>query len=354
MREIKINLENRVSTVYVGGSIDDIGRYADLSKSIIVTDVNVHRLYAERFSGIPAIVIGTGEGIKTLTTVEQIMRELIALGADRNTFILGIGGGIVSDITGFAASIFMRGLNFGFVSTTLLSQVDASVGGKNGVNIDRLKNMAGLFCQPRFVICDQSMLSTLSEEEYRNGLAELIKTACLDSAGLYDFVMQNRDALRDRDESAVEEAVYRCAAFKASVVARDERENGLRRILNLGHTTGHAVEKVHGVAHGLAVAAGIGFSLFMSKKLGLIDSSTAGQVLSLLKFFGLPAGIYDTASAGDSGRLAEAAASDKKRDGSAIKFVLLEDIGKPVVRDINLPDLDKLIYEHITCGDNCL
>lgn len=354
MREIRINLENRLSTVYAGGSIDDIGRYADLSKCIIVTDVNVHRLYSERFRGIPSIVIGTGEGIKTLATVEQIMRELIAMGADRNTFILGIGGGIVTDITGFAASIFMRGLDFGFVSTTLLAQVDASVGGKNGVNIDRLKNMAGVFCQPRFVICDQSMLSTLTEEEYRNGMAELIKTACLDSTGLYDFVCEHREDLRSRDAAAIEEAVYRCAAFKASVVTQDERETGLRRILNLGHTAGHAVEKVHGVAHGHAVAAGIGFSLFVSKKMGLINNAAAEQVVSVLKFFGLPSGIYDTASAEDAARLAEAAASDKKRDGSTVKFVLLEDIGKPVIQDIKLSDLEKLIYEHITSGENCL
>ncbi len=354
MREIRINLENRLSTVYAGGSIDDIGRYADLSKSIIVTDTNVHRLYADRFRGVPAVVIGTGEGIKTLATVEEIMREFIALGADRKTFIIGIGGGIVSDITGFAASIFMRGLDFGFVSTTLLAQVDASVGGKNGVNIDRLKNMAGVFCQPRFVICDHSMLATLSEDEYRNGMAELIKTACLDTTGLFDFVWQHREELRNRDASAVEEAVFRCAAFKASVVTQDERETGLRRILNLGHTAGHAVEKVHGVAHGHAVAAGIGFSLFMSEKYGLIDSAAAEQVISMLKFFGLPSGLYDTAGADDSAKLAEAAASDKKRDGSTVKFVLLENIGKPVVRDMNLPDLDKLINEHITCGEKCL
>ena len=354
MREIKINLGNRISTVYAGGSIDDIAQYADLSRSVIVTDVNVHRLYAHRFKDVPAIVLGTGEGIKTLATVEHILKELIALGADRNTFIIGIGGGIVSDITGFAASIFMRGLDFGFVSSTLLSQVDASVGGKNGVNIDRLKNMAGVFCQPRFVICDHAMLATLTEEEYRNGMAELIKTACLDSTGLYDFLWQHRDALRKRDGDTVEEAVYRCAAFKASVVTQDERETGLRRILNLGHTAGHAVEKVHGLSHGHAVAAGIGFSLFLSQKLGLIDSPRAREILNMLKFFGLPAGIYDTADAGDSVKLAEAAASDKKRDGSTVKFVLLGDVGKPVVQDIKLSDLDKLINEHITSGENGL
>lgn len=354
MREIKINLENRLSTVYAGGSIDDIGSCTNLSKSIIVTDVNVHRLYADRFRGVPAIVIGTGEGVKTLSTVEQIMREFIALGADRNTFILGIGGGIVSDITGFAASIFMRGLDFGFVSTTLLSQVDASVGGKNGVNIDRLKNMAGVFCQPRFVICDHTMLATLPEEEYRNGMAEMIKTACLDSEGLYDFIWQQREELKRRDTGAVEEAVYRCAAFKASVVAQDERETGLRRILNLGHTAGHAVEKVHGVAHGHAVAAGIGFSLFMSQKFGLIESGAAEKIISMLRFFGLPAGLSDAASAGDSAKLAAAASSDKKRDGNTVRFVLLEGIGRPLVREINLSDLDTLIYEHITCGEKCL
>ena len=354
MREIKINLENRLSTVYAGGSIDDLAGYADPSKNIIVTDTNVHRLYADRFKGIPAIVIGTGEGIKTLATVEEIIREFISLGADRNTFITGIGGGIVSDITGFAASIFMRGLDFGFVSTTLLAQVDASVGGKNGVNIDRLKNMAGVFCQPRFVICDHSMLATLEEEEYRNGMAELVKTACLENSGLFDFVWQHREPLRERDASAVEEAVYRCAQFKASVVTMDERETGLRRILNLGHTAGHALEKVHGVAHGHAVAAGIGFSLFMSQKFGLIDNAQSERILSMLKFFGLPSGLYDTAAAADSARLAEAAASDKKRDGSSVKFVLLEGTGRPVVRDISLSDLNRLIREHIITRKNYL
>ena len=353
MREIRINLENRLSTVYAGGSIDDIARLADLSKSIIITDGNVHRLYSHRYKDVPVIVIGTGEGIKTLSTVEEIIRELIRLGADRNTFIIGIGGGIVSDITGFAASIFMRGLNFGFVSSTLLSQVDASVGGKNGVNIDRLKNMAGVFCQPKFVICDHAMLSTLPEEEYRNGMAELIKTACLDSAGLFDYVWNNREKLKNRDSGAVEEAVYRCASYKAAVVTEDERETGLRRVLNLGHTGGHAIEKVHGVAHGHAVAAGIGFSLFMSEKLGLLNRNVSGEILAMLKYFGLPCGIYDVALPDDSARLAEAAASDKKRDGDSVRFVLLEGIGKPVIKDFMLSELPGLIYEHIINGEKC-
>lgn len=352
MREIKIDLGSRTSSVYAGGSIDQMARYADLSRSVIVTDENVHRLYREMYSGTPAIVIGTGEGIKTLATVEYILRELIALGADRNTFIIGIGGGIVCDITGFAASIFMRGLDFGFVSTTLLSQVDASVGGKNGVNIDRLKNMAGVFCQPKFVICDHDMLKTLPEEEYRNGMAELIKTACLDSGGLFEHTWNNREKLKNRDASAIEEAVYMCAAFKASVVTQDERETGLRRILNLGHTAGHAVEKVHGVAHGHAVAEGMGFALFLSEKLGLLSGSVSSRILSMIDYFGLPSGIHHTASPADADRLAEAAASDKKKEGSIVKFVLLEDIGKPVIMDIKLSDLSGLIHEHIKRGEN--
>ncbi len=352
MREIKINLENRLSTVYAGGSIDDLSAYADLSRSIIVTDVNVHRLYGGRFRNIPSIVIGTGEGIKTMATVEQIMREFISLGADRGTFIIGIGGGIVTDIAGFAASVFMRGLNFGFVSTTLLAQVDASVGGKNGVNIDGLKNMAGVFCQPGFVICDHDMLSTLTEEEYRNGMAEMIKTACLDNSGLFDYVWNNREKLRNREASAVEEAVYRCAAFKAAVVTEDERETGLRRILNLGHTGGHALEKVHGIPHGHAVAAGIGFSLFLSERFGLIDSAAAGRIISMLRYFGLPAGMHETASAEDSGALASAAASDKKREGGSVRFVLLEDTGSPVMREIEISGLAEMINEHIKLGEN--
>lgn len=354
MREIRINLGDRLSTVYAGGHIDDLAGHADLSRSVIITDENVYRLYSEKFGKVPAIVTGTGEGIKTLSTVEHIMKELIRIGADRNTFIIGIGGGIVSDIAGFAASIFMRGIDFGFVSTTLLSQVDASVGGKNGVNIDRLKNMAGVFSQPEFVICDHDMLLTLPEEEYRNGMAELIKTACLDSSGLFNFVWQNKEELKNREAQAIEEAVYMCASFKASVVTKDERESGLRRILNLGHTAGHALEKVRGIPHGLAVAAGTGFSLFLSRKYGLISNTEASDILSMLKFFGLPRGIYDTATAEDSDSLALAAASDKKREGNSVRFVLLEGIGKPLVKEISLSELPGLIHEHIDSGENDL
>ena len=242
MEKININLESRYSSVYIGETIRHIGKYAPLPNTVIITDTNLDYHYSQYFAPYRKIVISTGESIKNLATVEKIALELVEIGADRNTFILGVGGGIVSDIAGFAASVYMRGLKFGFVSTSLLSQVDASVGGKNGVNLQGLKNMLGLFNQPEFVICDHEMLSTLPDHEYINGIAELVKTACLDKKGLFEYVSNMRDKILARDTEAVHESVLRCVKFKASVVEEDEHESGIRRILNLGHTVGHGIK----------------------------------------------------------------------------------------------------------------
>ncbi len=346
MREIKINITDHLSKVRVGESISNIRSYAAPDNTVIVTDENLDKYYSEMFTGYPVIVIGTGEGIKTLATVETIIRRLIELRAHRKTFLLGIGGGIVCDITGFAASIYMRGIPFGFVSTSLLSQVDASVGGKNGVNIDGLKNMAGVINQPEFVICDNRMLNTLPDEEYTNGMAELIKTACLESDGLYKFISDNREKLLNRDNDAAAEAVYRSVKFKAKIVEEDEREESVRRILNLGHTLGHAVEKVKGTKHGFAVSAGIGFALELSKEYGLIDSSVVNEVKDLLKYFGLPCSLNEVTQKGDISELIKAVESDKKKGGDTINFILLKGIGESVIRSIKSEELMKYISNY--------
>ncbi len=346
MKEIRINTGDRTSVVLIGESIRNIRQFVPPENTVIVTDENLHRYYSSVYSGYPLIVIGTGESIKTLATVETIIRGLIEFRAHRKTFLLGIGGGIISDIAGFAASVYMRGIPFGFISTSLLSQVDASVGGKNGVNIDGLKNMAGVINQPQIVICDHEMLSTLPEEEYINGMAELIKTACLDKEGLFNFISENREKLLKRDSDAVSEAVYRSVKFKAGIVEEDEMEDNVRRILNLGHTLGHAVEKVKGVKHGFAVSAGIGFALEFSGHYGMIDPATGNEIKEVMKYFGLPDKIGDVAEIEDLPEILKAVESDKKKGGAEINFVLLKGIGNSVIKSINREDLKEFIYNY--------
>jgi len=350
LKKVDINLGNIISSVYTGESIRNIDKYAKPENSIIITDKNLDAYYSSHFAQYRKIVIGTGETVKTLSTVEKIALELVTHGADRKTFILGIGGGIVSDIAGFAASVYMRGLKFGFVSTSLLSQVDASVGGKNGVNLQGLKNMLGLFNQPEFVICDHEMLSTLPDHEYINGIAELVKTACLDKEGLFEFVLNNRDKILAKEKEAIRESVLRCVKFKASVVEMDERENGLRKILNLGHTLGHAIEKVTGIDHGYAVAAGIGFICDVSTKTGLMDRSEGEKIKSLLKYFGLPSGINEISGTVDIDGLTRTIAGDKKRNGVSVDFVLLESSGNPVIKNILLNEVENMIRENTAAG----
>ncbi len=343
MNEVRINIGNRVSKVCVGESIGNIRAFAPPENTIIVTDDNLNGYYSSAWSGYPVIVIGTGEHIKTMTTVEAIVRQLIELRAHRKTFLLGIGGGIVCDIAGFAASIYMRGMPFGFVSTSLLSQVDASVGGKNGVNIDGLKNMAGVINQPDFVICDHEMLHTLPDGEYFNGMAELVKTACLDGEGLFGFISENRERLRRRDVEVIPEAVYRSVKFKAKIVEEDEREENIRRILNLGHTLGHAVEKVKGIKHGFAVSAGIGFALELSMDMGLINPAAVREIKELLEYFGLPSGPGEVLQESDLPGILNAVESDKKKGGDVINVILLEGIGKSVIQSIKSEELMKYI-----------
>lgn len=348
MKEIRINIGDRTSAVLVGESIRNLRQFVQQERTVIVTDVNLHRYYSSMYPGYPVIVIGTGEGIKTFATVETIIKKLIGLRAHRKTFLLGIGGGIVCDIAGFAASVYMRGIPFGFISTSLLSQVDASVGGKNGVNIDGLKNMAGVINQPEFVICDNEMLGTLPDDEYINGMAELVKTACLDNSGLFDFISENRERLLKRDSHAVSEAVYMSVKFKAKIVEEDEKEESIRRILNFGHTLGHAVEKVRGAKHGFAVSAGIGFSLEFSKHLGMIDTGTVNEIKGMLKYFGLPVSLGEVANESDLHEIIEAVESDKKKGGDKINFILLEGTGRSVIKSINNEDLKEFIYNYST------
>jgi len=340
MKTVEIRGQSGISTIAVGESLQNLANYLKKDKTVIVTDQNVNRLYKKHFPPYPVITIGMGETIKTLKTVENIFRELLDHEIDRSCFIVGIGGGIVCDITGFAASTYMRGVRFGFVSSTLLSQVDAGVGGKNGVNFSGYKNMVGVFNQPEFVICDPAMLKTLPEKELANGFAEIVKHAAIaGSKDLFIFLEENHRAALRLDEPVIERLVHDSVIIKSAVVNRDEQEKGERRKLNFGHTLAHALEKTTGISHGEAVAIGMVFAAGLSVKRGLLSREEAGRLSGLLKKVNLPTRITF-----DKEKAIDALKKDKKREGSGIHFVLLKTLGEAIIEEIAIGELEEQIH----------
>lgn len=327
-----------VSTLYVDRVIDILDDILPKSRVIVITDVNIDRLYPDLVHRYDHIIIGSGEAIKSLQTIEMIYSRLMAIGADRSTFLLGIGGGIVTDITGFVAATYMRGVEFGFISTSLLGQVDASVGGKNGVNVGGYKNMVGTFLQPRFVVSDVEMLRTLPRREFRAGMAEAVKSAIVGDAELFEFIERYADDKLYTDVETLQNIVSRSVAVKSAIVAEDEREAGRRRVLNLGHTIAHAIEKsTHELNHGEAVAVGLSMIAHASVKLGMMLEGDAERVDALLAKLGfeleLPVSLTNV--------LREVRYDKKKRD-NILRVVLPESIGCCKVVDMPFDEFEEL------------
>ncbi len=342
MKTIEIHGQTNISKIAVGESLDNLGKYLADNKAIIVTDSNVKRLYAWRFPTCPVIEIGLGEKIKTLDTVAYIFKKLVEAEIDRSWCIVGVGGGIVCDITGFAASTYMRGVRFGFVPTTLLAQVDAGVGGKNGINFLGFKNMVGVFNQPDFVLCDPAVLKTLPGKELANGFAEIIKHAAIGDSELFAFLEENYSAALLLDEKIIEKLVFDSVSLKSAIVNRDEKEKGERRKLNFGHTIGHALEKVQHIPHGRAVSIGMALAAEISVKRGLLEAEQARRLSQLLDKVGLPTWI-----SGSRAKVIAALGKDKKREGAGIHFVLLKAIGEAVIVELPFAELEEMI--HVVC-----
>jgi 3-dehydroquinate synthase len=333
---IVIQGRNSCSTIRVGESLANLGGYLPKGRTIIITDQRVADLYRNQFPPADVITIGCGEKIKTLATAASIYDQLIDLEADRETFIVGIGGGIVGDVTGFAASTYMRGLKFGFVATTLLAQVDATVGGKNGVNVAGYKNMVGLFNQPDFVIADIALLESLPPEEIACGLAEIVKHGCIASADYFHFIEAHSEAILRLDREVMTRLVRDSIAIKAAVVNRDERESGERRKLNFGHTLGHAFEKTLGISHGAAVSAGMAAAAGFSLARRLLGADDHNRLIALLERLKLPVRLdYDRDA------VFSALKKDKKRDRDQLHFVLLEGLGKAVIQTLPLTEIER-------------
>ncbi|MDO9262583.1 MAG: 3-dehydroquinate synthase [Desulfosalsimonadaceae bacterium] len=340
LKHIEIKGITGNSEIVVGERLKNLRAYLPDTPVVIITDEIVAGLYEKDFPAAPIIKIGVGESIKTLDTVGRIYRELIGLSADRSVFLLGIGGGIVCDVTGFVASTYLRGVRFGYAPTTLLAQVDASVGGKTGVNVDGYKNMAGVFSQPEFVVCDPMVLKTLPERELCSGFAEIVKHAAISDADYFTYLEENTANALALDPEVLERIIYDSVIIKAGVVNRDETEKGERRKLNFGHTFGHAVEKTTGLPHGEAVSIGMAVATRLSVAKGLLPPADADRMIDLLLHFHLPTRIQ-----GDRESILEAMAKDKKRSGDGIHFVLLSAIGQAVVEKISLAELEAVVRE---------
>jgi 3-dehydroquinate synthase len=332
--------DGRTSSILIGENVANLSNYLNSEKVFILTNPNILDLYSDILpKKATVITMPAGEKNKNLNTVLDTVRQLIAAGADRKSVVVGFGGGIVCDMAGFIASIYMRGMKFGFVPTSLMAQVDASVGGKNGVNCDGYKNMIGVFNQPGFVLCDPKTLKTLPERELKAGMAEVIKCGLIADSGLFSFVEDNIDAILKCEEDKIYVIVNKSVEIKAGIVEADEKESGERKKLNLGHTFGHALEKhSNNILHGEAVSIGLVIAAKISELLNLITNEDFIRIKNVLRRTGLPV-TTDIPPA----NLLEAIGKDKKRENDFVHFVLNRGIGNSEIREISFDQLAALL-----------
>ena len=337
MQRIKITTAEGSSLIIMGGSLDDISAMLPRSGLFIITDTNVKRLYGAGFPAGVVLEIDPGEKSKTLEVIGDLCRRLLEAGADRSSFILGFGGGVVCDMTGLVASLYMRGVRHAFVSTTLLSQVDASIGGKTGVNLGQYKNIIGTFKQPEFVLCDHKMLSTLPEVELQSGMGELLKHGVIRDRNLFFDITASMERLFERDTKVMGDLIVRAARIKAAVVRHDPFEMGLRRKLNFGHTFGHILETHNGIPHGVAVIQGMLIAAELSVWVGEMPHSELKILEVTIAESGIRSDYELPANA------VSLISRDKKSETGSVKIVLLQTVGKTVVRRLSLTVIEAFI-----------
>lgn len=340
MRTLSYQFQHSNTKYYLGESLLQLGNYADPSRTVLVMDENVDKHHGHKLPDWKKLVIPDGEENKSMDVLEQIVNGLTELEADRKTLLVGVGGGMITDLTGFAAGIYMRGMPVGFVPTTLLAQVDASIGGKNGINHGKHKNMLGTIRQPEFILFDYSLPLTMPTEEWHNGFAEIIKYACIMDAELFSYLEEHKDRAMQKDVAVLQYLVERSVELKTKVVLEDEFENGARRWLNFGHTLGHAVEKLENIPHGQAVAIGMVAAAKISEKLKGLPVEQTNRLIRLINDYQLPVTLTS-----DKENVYNLFKLDKKRERDAIHFVLLEEMGKAVTQAVPIAELKQLLQE---------
>ena len=349
MRTVRVATEPGYEVRIGRGILGDVGRATSMySERAVVTDDIVRRLYLPRLGfEVPSIAFLNGEPSKRMPTLERVLDFLAASNLDRSSCVIALGGGVVGDLAGLAASLYMRGIAVAQVPTTLLAQVDASVGGKTAVDLALGRNLAGTFHQPAVVLADPETLETLGPLEYESGLGEVVKSALIEGEAALAWLEGNTDAIRRRDPDALEEVVERCVRTKARIVVGDPQERGARKTLNLGHTFAHGIEHAVGygtLAHGIAVAVGLVLALRTSRKAGILEESELPErVGALLAALGLPSGLEGIRILSGSRLTHEEISSgmrhDKKGAAGKPRFVLPRAAGRIEV-DVEVnPDL---------------
>ncbi|HEY8658264.1 MAG TPA: 3-dehydroquinate synthase [Hanamia sp.] len=305
--------------------------------TIFITDENIFAKQSQKFTGRKTIVLKAGEQFKNQKAVDEVINQLIEMHADRQSFIVGIGGGVVTDITGFVASVYMRGVKFGFVPTSILAMVDASIGGKNGIDVGVYKNLVGIINHPEFLLYDYSFLETLPAEEWVNGFAEIIKHACIKDKEMFAFLEENSLAKFQSSFDFTGKLIEKNVDIKYNVVTNDEHETGERKLLNFGHTIGHAIENTSKLAHGNAISIGMVAACIISQQINEFSGSDTQKVKELLSKYKLPISLNF-----DKEKTWNILLHDKKKSGTDMSFVVLDAIGKGSVKSIPLSDLQEI------------
>ena len=335
METVAVSLGEKSYSIYIEENIfARLGEYIGTAdKWFVLTDENVDRLYGDRLtkilSGLPysKMVVPAGEMSKNFQTVEEVINAMVAARITRHSTLIAFGGGVVGDLAGFCASIYMRGIRYVQIPTTLLAQVDSSVGGKTGVDVRAGKNMAGTFYQPQAVIIDTALLKTLPKREFTAGLGEVIKYGIIYDYKLLAFIEDYFPRFYIPDFTLANQLISRCCQIKAEVVAHDEKECGLRKILNFGHTFGHALEALTGYRrylHGEAVLIGMYYETMIAQKMGLIDQAYGRQIAALIRRTGISVALTGISAAEFVGQMT----SDKKNSSGEISFILPVGKGK--------------------------
>lgn len=338
MNKRRYKFSNTSVDYYLAGGFSNLNDIVDRNSAVIVTDENIYNAHGKRFKGWNLIVLKPGEEYKVQDTANTIIEQLIAMEADRKTTLVGVGGGVITDMTGYVASVYMRGIKFGFLPTTLLSMVDASIGGKNGIDLGVYKNIVGIIRQPAFIIHEHAFLNTLPQAEWENGFAEIIKHACIKDAAMFRELESNSLKKYRVGKKSISDLIRRNAILKTKVVQKDEFENGDRKLLNFGHTLGHALENQYELSHGQAISIGMTYASHISQQLtGFRDTE---KVVNVLEKYGLP-----TYAKFDRKKVFDVLKMDKKRVRSEMNYVLLEKIGKGIIKSIPVNELETIINQ---------
>ncbi len=342
MRTLQTDFSGQTVSNYFDASFSDLKEIYDHKKVIIITEEHIFNLHAAKFEGFKVLLVEGQEKNKNQATINFIIDKLLEFNIDKQWLIVGVGGGVITDMVGYVASIFKRGIKLGLVPTTVLAMTDAAIGGKNGINVGNYKNMVGTTYRPLFILYDYSFLETLPKEEWVNGFAEIIKHACIKDEDMFYELEKNNIDFYIKNKIVASELIERNAAIKTNVVVADEFEKADRFQLNFGHTFGHAIENLYNLPHGSAVSIGMVMAAKVSEEINNFESVLVDRLKQLLLQYELP-----VTQKLDNTAVLELLVKDKKRAGDTINFVLLNRIGEGTVKQLSFQNIESLLDQNL-------